>query len=653
MDEFIPPENPYGPPVPPCSEMSSQQQRYRSGSISSGSNRTRPQRHVSSGGSGGGYSNLNGGGGSNSNNSGRERRNSFIDRRGIDKNRDRPYREDSYRDRGRDSWNSRQYNNERSRPTHRDTYSQNNIVHDNWSTIIPTSTATATNTTEGGGSGPHHLPPISSSSSHPPPPGLSNQLGPPGVATTGQNGLSSSHLAQGQSSHIGGSAGAITGGNLNQQYQHHYQSHQQHHNENQQQHHHNQHHEQQEYEQQHHHQYQYQHHHQQHHHNQATQLTQSGAHTMYSNYGEMPSYQESISYQGQSNPQMTSSWDQNQISYHQHQQHSQHQNLHPQHQNLQNPQHHQPTHHQYQQQPSHQQHHHPQHYPEQQNYYIKVYKAKNRETGEIVALKRIRMKSEKEGFPITALREVKLLQSLNHGQIVKLNEIMVFKGVVYMVFEYMDHDLTGILGNVQVNFEHQHIKCLMKQLLEGLAYLHENGVLHRDIKGSNILLNNRGELKLADFGLARQFHPKRMHDYTNRVITLWYRPPELCLGATQYGPEVDLWSAGCIMMELITKKAIFPGNDEISQLEYIYKLMGTPTVDDWPSLIDLPWHGILQFSDYKPMFRETYGNYLTPAALELVEVLLSLNPSKRPTARKALEFSYFTEEEPFACSPSE
>nr|CAG8449015.1 8949_t:CDS:10 [Entrophospora candida] len=566
MDEFIPPENPYGPPVPPCSEMSSQQQRYRSGSISSGSNHS-----VSSGGSGGGYSNLNGGGGNNSNNSGRERRNSFIDRRGIDKNRDRPYREDSYRDRGRDSWNSRQYNNERSRPTHRDTY---------------------------------HLPPISSSSSHPPPPGLSNQLGPPGVATTGQNGLSSSHLAQGQSSHIGGSAGAIT----------------------------------------------------------AAQLTQSGAHTMYSNYGEMPSYQESISYQGQSNPQMTSSWDQNQISYHQHQQHSQHQNLHPQHQNLQNPQHHQPTHHQYQQQPSHQQHHHPQHYPEQQNYYIPfviesplpakptelyeklgqvVYKAKNRETGEIVALKRIRMKSEKEG--------VKLLQSLNHGQIVKLNEIMVFKGVVYMVFEYMDHDLTGILGNVQVNFEHQHIKCLMKQLLEGLAYLHENGVLHRDIKGSNILLNNRGELKLADFGLARQFHPKRMHDYTNRVITLWYRPPELCLGATQYGPEVDLWSAGYENLEL----SIFPGNDEISQLEYIYKLMGTPTVDDWPSLIDLPWHGILQFSDYKPMFRETYGNYLTSAALELVEVLLSLNPSKRPTARKALEFSYFTEEEPFACSPSE
>ena len=113
-----------------------------------------------------------------------------------------------------------------------------------------------------------------------------------------------------------------------------------------------------------------------------------------------------------------------------------------------------------------------------------------------------------------------------------------------MVFEYMDHDLTGVLGQTQFAFEDSHLKSFCKQMLSGLAYLHHKGVIHRDIKGSNILINNRGELKLADFGLARFYQKRRRSDYTNRVITLWYRPPELLLGTTVYGPEVDMWSAG-------------------------------------------------------------------------------------------------------------
>lgn len=113
-----------------------------------------------------------------------------------------------------------------------------------------------------------------------------------------------------------------------------------------------------------------------------------------------------------------------------------------------------------------------------------------------------------------------------------------------MVFEYMDHDLTGVLSQTQFVFERQHLKSLCHQMLAGLAYLHRKGVIHRDIKGSNILINNRGELKLADFGLARFYQKRRRADYTNRVITLWYRPPELLFGATIYGPEVDMWSAG-------------------------------------------------------------------------------------------------------------
>ena len=190
----------------------------------------------------------------------------------------------------------------------------------------------------------------------------------------------------------------------------------------------------------------------------------------------------------------------------------------------------------------------------------KVYKAKNTTSGKFVALKRIRMEAERDGFPVTAMREIKLLQSLRHENVVQLYEMMVsngqtfrhgiahtltsFLGSVFMVFEYMDHDLTGILSQTQFTFSNAHLKSLCQQMLAGLAYLHHKGVIHRDIKGSNILINNRGELKLGDFGLARFYQKRRKSDYTNRVITLWYRPPELLFGTTVYGPEVDMWSAG-------------------------------------------------------------------------------------------------------------
>jgi CTD kinase subunit alpha len=130
-------------------------------------------------------------------------------------------------------------------------------------------------------------------------------------------------------------------------------------------------------------------------------------------------------------------------------------------------------------------------------------------------------------------------------------EAVSISGAVYMVFEYMDHDLTGVLSQSQFTFSDAHLKSLCHQMLAGLAYLHHKGVIHRDIKGSNILINRRGELKLADFGLARFYQKRRRTDYTNRVITLWYRPPELLFGATVYGPEVDMWSAGYLLLFLL------------------------------------------------------------------------------------------------------
>ncbi|EEB08798.2 CMGC/CDK/CRK7 protein kinase Lsk1 [Schizosaccharomyces japonicus yFS275] len=280
--------------------------------------------------------------------------------------------------------------------------------------------------------------------------------------------------------------------------------------------------------------------------------------------------------------------------------------------------------------------------------YGKVYKARNSVTGEIVALKRIRLELEKDGFPITTVREIKILQSLRHKNIVRLLEMLVENNSVFMVFEYMDHDLTGVLLNPQFTFSPANIKHLAKQMFEGLDYLHQQGVLHRDIKGSNILLSSNGDLKFADFGLARFFSTtQRRANYTNRVITLWFRPPELLLGATAYGPSVDIWSAGCILMELFTRKPLFPGQDELHQLEKIFEILGTPSIEDWPEVKELPWYELMRPKNELPdRFTQLFESSLSEAALDLAKQLLSLNPNKRPSARQALEHPYFTSESP-------
>ncbi|KAK3044728.1 hypothetical protein LTS18_000514, partial [Coniosporium uncinatum] len=168
--------------------------------------------------------------------------------------------------------------------------------------------------------------------------------------------------------------------------------------------------------------------------------------------------------------------------------------------------------------------------------YGKVFKAIHVYTNDGVALKKIRMEGERDGYPVTAVREIKLLQSLNHANVVKLQEVMVEKNDCFMVFEYLSHDLTGLLNHPTFKLDAAQKKDLAKQLFEGLDYLHRRGVLHRDIKAANILVSNEGQLKLADFGLARFYQKRGKLDYTNRVITIWYRPPELLLGETQYGP---------------------------------------------------------------------------------------------------------------------
>ncbi|KAI9041738.1 putative protein kinase [Aspergillus affinis] len=280
--------------------------------------------------------------------------------------------------------------------------------------------------------------------------------------------------------------------------------------------------------------------------------------------------------------------------------------------------------------------------------YGKVFKAIHVYTQNKVALKKIRMEGEKDGFPVTAVREIKLLQHLRNYNVVSLLEVMVERNECFMVFEYLSHDLTGLINHPTFTLTPSHKKDLAKQMFEGLNYLHHRGVLHRDIKAANILISNRGLLKYADFGLARFFSKSRQLDYTNRVITIWYRPPELLLGETRYGPAVDVWSAACVYVEMFTKKAVFPGEGgEISQLEKLYNSLGTPTRVEWPDIAEMPWFELMRPTERKKrVFEEVYGSILSPAALDLVSQVFRYDPAKRPTAEEILKHPYFVSEEP-------
>ncbi|XVE92201.1 hypothetical protein REPUB_Repub01dG0076500 [Reevesia pubescens] len=218
-----------------------------------------------------------------------------------------------------------------------------------------------------------------------------------------------------------------------------------------------------------------------------------------------------------------------------------------------------------------------------------VYRAKDKKTGEIVALKKVKMEKEREGFPLTSLREINILLSFHHSSIVDVKEVVVGNNLdsIFMVMEYMEHDLKGLMETMKQPFSQSEVKCLMLQLLEGVKYLHDNWVLHRDLKTSNLLLNNQGELKICDFGLARQYGSP-LKPYTHLVVTLWYRAPELLLGARQYSTAIDMWSLGCIMAELLSKEPLFNGKTEFDQLDKIFRILGTPNETIWPGFSKLP-----------------------------------------------------------------
>ncbi|CAF2011915.1 hypothetical protein Bca4012_079086 [Brassica carinata] len=286
--------------------------------------------------------------------------------------------------------------------------------------------------------------------------------------------------------------------------------------------------------------------------------------------------------------------------------------------------------------------------------YSNVYKAKDLLTGNIVALKKVRCDvREKESLRFMA-REILILRRLDHPNVIKLEGLVTSRmsSSLYLVFRYMHHDLAGLVASPDIKFTKQQVKCYMKQLLSGLEHCHSRGVLHRDIKGSNLLIDDEGVLKIGDFGLATFFDPKRRQQMTNRVVTLWYRAPELLHGVVEYGFGIDLWSAGCILGELLTGRPIMPGRTEVEQLHRIYKLCGSPSEEYWrkiklPSTRKHAQHRPLP--QYKRRIREVYKDF-SPEAVSLMDTLLALDPAERKSATSASMSDFFTTY-PLPCQP--
>ncbi|PHZ16483.1 cell division protein kinase 10 [Rhizopus microsporus ATCC 52813] len=273
-----------------------------------------------------------------------------------------------------------------------------------------------------------------------------------------------------------------------------------------------------------------------------------------------------------------------------------------------------------------------------------VYRVKDTKTKQIVALKKIRMERETDGMPISSLREISILKRMKHPNIVNVIDVAVGPRLesIYLVMEYCEQDLGTLLDMVTIPYTASEIKCLMLQLLRGLEYCHSHSIIHRDLKMSNLLLTSSGILKIADFGLARTFSlPSK--PMTPNVVTLWYRAPEVLLGDTHYTPAIDLWSAGCIMGELMQHKPLLPGNTDQEQLDYIIKLLGTPSETIWPGFNKLPGTKLLKFQNQTFDSIKSVFPRFSENTQGLLAGLLTYNPKARLTVRQALNHPYFQE----------
>ncbi|MES1919756.1 Cyclin-dependent kinase 18, variant 2 [Bonamia ostreae] len=257
--------------------------------------------------------------------------------------------------------------------------------------------------------------------------------------------------------------------------------------------------------------------------------------------------------------------------------------------------------------------------------YGMVYKAKNQETGELLALKIIPIADEKKGVPTSAMREVSILKYLNHPNIIKFflfpfnvsdfnvrlaniwRNVVILKKMdqnfnnsqnrvhdvihdgkqLILAKEYVEQDLDTFIQNCKTQISIKNTKSLLQQLLLGVKYCHDNKIIHRDLKPQNLLINNKMELKIADFGLARIYNVENERSFSNQVVTLWYRAPDILMGSKNYSTSVDIWSVGCIFAEMYLKKPFLKGNSAETQLNRIFKELGTPSKEHWPEMAKL------------------------------------------------------------------
>jgi serine/threonine protein kinase len=283
-----------------------------------------------------------------------------------------------------------------------------------------------------------------------------------------------------------------------------------------------------------------------------------------------------------------------------------------------------------------------------------VYKARDITDNSIVAMKKIPLIDIDEGVPSTAIREIALLKDLSHESIVELFDVIYSENKLFLVFAFLEQDLKQFMDRLIRRREYMEpslVKSFMRQMLSGVGFCHENRVLHRDLKPQNILLDSNFNIKIADFGLARTFsvlHPT----YTNEVVTLWYRSPEILMGSSEYSTALDVWSIGCTFAEMMKLIPMFGGDCEIDQLYKIFRHCGTPTEQDWPNFTKYK-----NFSHTFPKWpRKNMRKYLTSQlhypgltidddAVDLLDNILICDPLKRMNCRDALNHPYFSDDE--------
>ncbi|CAF1609675.1 unnamed protein product [Adineta ricciae] len=275
--------------------------------------------------------------------------------------------------------------------------------------------------------------------------------------------------------------------------------------------------------------------------------------------------------------------------------------------------------------------------------YATVYKGKSHLLNGYIALKEIRLEQE-EGAPCTALREVSLLKGLKHNNIVSLHDIIFNQTTLTLVFEFVEKDLKQYMDDCANILNIKNVRLFLFQLLRGLDYCHSKKILHRDLKPQNLLINERGELKLADFGLARiKSFPTKT--YSHEVVTLWYRPPDVLLGSTEYSTPIDIWAVGCIFYEMACGRPLFAGTKVDEELYLIFKCLGTPTEQTLPGVTTNPDFQALRLPYYQGESLNHLAPRLDQTGIDLLEKFLRFNPHSRISAHDAMLHKFF------ACYP--